>query len=406
MSDDAKALPTAKSGLVKNLQHAGAIVHAASLSARELTHLVAEMHGTITRLPSPLNRSHEADISHAPFPYRIVAGAFNWVAKLAGALAPETAEFEGPMPLRVQAALNGVSGDKLARWDSPLAIPMSLRDAQGAELDWEAWRQSSSVGHVFILHGLCCSEIEWQNPEGAAFARELQARGYAVGWLRYNTGKAIHANGEELDAWLEDFFADSDKPLLMIGHSMGGLLIRSACYWAEKEGHRWTRNLSHIALLGTPNLGAPLERLGNQANSILGLTPYTKPLMRLGNIRSRGIKDLRHGWITPDHSMPALPQHPETLMLACAINDSHRDNMVGDGWVPVSSALAMKDNTELLSGPKVQREFINDLSHIPIMSDARVYQLLRQWLGMPQPAHAAPTLIEETRDGETPAPAV
>ncbi|HEX5277371.1 MAG TPA: hypothetical protein VFW42_06865, partial [Fluviicoccus sp.] len=191
-----------------------------------------------------------------------------------------------------------------------------------------------------------------------------------------------------------------------IGHSMGGLLIRSACYWAEKEGHRWTKNLSHIGLLGTPHLGAPLERLGNKANSILGLTPYTKPLMRLGNIRSRGIKDLRHGWVTPDHSMPALPQQPETLMLACAINDNHRDNLVGDGWVPVSSALAMQDNTELLSGPKVQREFINDLSHIPIMSDARVFGLLREWLGMPQPAQPSPSPIEAANGGETAAPAL
>jgi len=227
-------------------------------------------------------------------------------------------------------------------------------------------------------------------PEGRAFAQELQAQGYAVGWLRYNSGKAIHANGEELDAWLEDFFADSRTPLILLGHSMGGLLIRSACYWAEKEGHRWLQQLSRIACLGTPHLGAPLERLGNQANSLLGLTPYTKPLMRLGNIRSRGIKDLRHGWVTPDHTLPPLPAHPDILFLACAINDNHRDNLVGDGWVPVSSGLAVNGNNEVLSSPKLQREFINDLSHIPIMADARVYQLLREWLALPPTARTAP----------------
>ena len=372
--------------LVKHLRHGAAIVHAASHSARELTHLVAEMHGTISRLPSPLNRHHEADIAHAPFPYRMVAGAFNLVAKLAGALAPETSEFEGPVPLRVQAALNGVSGDKLARWKSPLAMPMTLRDAAGNELDWVSWGASSAVGHVIILHGLCCCEIEWRNPAATAFTDQLQAMGYAVGWLRYNSGKAIHANGEELAAWLEDAFAQAGTPLLLIGHSMGGLLIRSACHWAEKEHYHWPERLSHMACLGTPHLGAPLEQLGNKANAILGLTPYTKPLMRLGNIRSRGIKDLRHGWVTPDHTLPALPQQPQTLFLACAINDSHRDNRVGDGWVPVSSGLAMHGETEVLSGPNLRREFINDLSHIPIMSDARVFDVLREWLGMPSAA--------------------
>jgi pimeloyl-ACP methyl ester carboxylesterase len=371
-----------KSRWIKNLQHAGALVHAASHSARELTHLVAEIHGTITRLPSPLNRRHEADISHAPFPYRIVAGAFDLIAKAAGRFAPVVSEFEGAMTLRTQAALNGVSGDKLARWNSPLAFPMTLRDGQGRELDWQDWSTASAVGHVIVLHGLCCCDIEWQNPAATAFTDELQAQGYAVGWLRYNTGKAIHANGEELDAWLEDFFGSNGTPLLLMGHSMGGLLIRSACYWAEKEQHTWTKRLSHIACLGTPHLGAPLERLGNQANSLLGLTPYTKPLMRLGNIRSRGIKDLRHGWITPDHTLPALPQAPQILFLACAINDNHRDNLVGDGWVPVSSGLAMNANTEVLSSPNLQREFINDLSHIPIMADARVFSLMREWLGM------------------------
>lgn len=389
MTESSKPLPPEESRWIKNLQHAGSVVHALGHSARELTHLVAEIHGTITRLPSPLNRRHQADISHAPFPYRIVAGAFDLVARAAGKLAPEVSEFEEPMGLRVQAALNGVSGDKLARWESPLAFPMSLRDEEGREIDWNEWITASTVGHVIIVHGLCCCEIEWRNPAATAFTEELRAKGYAVGFLRYNTGKAIHANGEELDAWLEDFFGDDGTPLLLMGHSMGGLLIRSACYWADQENHRWTRRLSHIACLGTPHLGAPLERLGNQANSLLGLTPYTKPLMRLGNIRSRGIKDLRHGWITPDHSLPPLPAAPQTLFLACAINDSHRDNLVGDGWVPVNSALAVKDSREVLSSPNLQREFIKDLSHIPIMSDPRVFDLLREWLAAAgQPAKA------------------
>ena len=42
-------------------QAAGAILHLAMRSAQELTHLVAEMHSTITYLPSPLNKEHQAN---------------------------------------------------------------------------------------------------------------------------------------------------------------------------------------------------------------------------------------------------------------------------------------------------------------------------------------------------------
>lgn len=381
-----KPLDTEK--LARYMRNGAAIVHAASLGAREVTHLAGEIHGTISRLPSPLNRDHEADIRHAPFPYRIVAGVFDLVAKLTGALAPDTSEFQGELPLRVQAALNGVCGDKLARWKNPLAFPMSLRDADGTELDWQAWGQVPAQGHVLILHGLCYCEVDWQNPEASAFVDELKAQGYAVAWLRYNSGKAMHENGEELAAWLEDAFGTPGGPLVMIGHSMGGLMIRSACHHAGLENFRWPSRLRDAACLASPHLGAPLEQLGNAANSLLGITPYTKPLMRLGNIRSRGIKDLRHGWITHDHSMPPLPEHVRFLLLACALNSNHRDNAIGDGLVPVTSALAVRDGVEVLTGPKVEREFINDLPHIPVISDPRVFALLREWLGMPAGAAA------------------
>ncbi|MBK6756592.1 MAG: hypothetical protein IPG70_02675 [Moraxellaceae bacterium] len=76
--------------------------------------------------------------------------------------------------------------------------------------------------------------------------------GYKVAWLRYNTGRAIHANGEELADLLQAHFAQKGTPLILIGHSMGGLLIRSASHWAEVQQQSWLNRVSHAAYLGSP----------------------------------------------------------------------------------------------------------------------------------------------------------
>jgi hypothetical protein len=91
----------------------GAIVHLAMRSAQELTHLVAEMHSTISYLPSPLNKEHQANARHAPFPYRIIAGSFALIAKFSKMFTAHQTEFNQPLAVRTQAALNGVCGDKL-----------------------------------------------------------------------------------------------------------------------------------------------------------------------------------------------------------------------------------------------------------------------------------------------------
>ena len=376
---------------LRHLRHTGAILHAASLGARELTHLVAEMHGTITHLPSPINRNYQAELAHAPFPYRIVAGVFDQIAKNARYLSPQDHDADG-VALQAQAILNGVSGDKLADWGSSLAFELSLRDADGQRLAAREWINASSQGHVLLIHGLCGSDQDWNNPAARQLTDHLQAAGHAVAWLRYNTGQTIAENGRALDALLTECFAKRDTPLQVIGYSMGGLLIRSACYWAEQHAHQWPNRLTHVACLGTPHLGAPAERLGNMANGLLGFTPYTKPLARLGNIRSRGIKDLSHGWVTPDHLFTTLPTQAQVLLIAAAISARHEENLVGDGLVPVRSAFAEYHGQALLTGKQVQRRLISDLAHIPIVSDARVFQTVQQWL---QQTHGLPNVLNE-----------
>ncbi|MFZ3193051.1 MAG: hypothetical protein WA154_07580 [Moraxellaceae bacterium] len=391
LSATAKASPWRHLRHFRHLRHTGAVLHAASLGARELTHLVAEMHGTITRLPSPINRDYQAELAHAPFPYRIVAGLFDKIGQKARYLSPQDNEADG-IALQAQAVLNGVSGDKLADWNSSLAFELSLRDVDGQRLAGRDWVNASSQGHVLLIHGLCGSDQDWNNPAARQLIDQLQATGDAVAWLRYNTGQSIAENGRALDALLQQCFAGRQTPLRVLGYSMGGLLIRSACYWAEQHGHDWVKNLSHVACLGTPHLGAPAERLGNMANGLLGFTPYTKPLARLGNIRSRGIKDLSHGWINPEHLFTLLPAQTQVLLIAAAISARHEGNLVGDGLVPVRSAFAEYHGQPLLTGKMVQRRLISNLAHIPIVSDVRVFQAVQEWL---QQTHGLPNVLSE-----------
>jgi len=361
----------------------GAILHLALRSAQELTDLVAEVHSTITDMPAPLNLTHRAEARRAPFAYRMVAGSFGLLARFSQILISRQTEFNELTAVRSHAALNGICGDKLESWSSPLALSMSLRSSNGVLLDPATWAQSTAAGHVLFVHGLCHNDLEWQQSANhLRFVEELTAAGFHVAWLRYNTGRAIYANGVDLSHLLAQHSSDSGTPLWLIGHSMGGLLIRSACHAAIALEQGWIKRLSHAAYLGSPHLGAPLEVVGNQLNNILGITPYTRPFMRLGNIRSMGIRDLRVAHITADQCMPALFPEVNHLLLATAWSDAHTENWIGDGLVPVSSALAQHDQGDVLTAPMIKRVLLKDIHHIGILDHASVYAELRDWLGL------------------------
>ena len=126
-------------------------------------------------------------------------------------------------------------------------------------------------------------------------ARDL---GFTPVYLHYNSGLHVSTNGRALAQQLERLVAQWPRPLerlVLLGHSMGGLLARSALYYGTQAGHRWPARLDDLVFLGTPHHGAPLERAGHWVDLVLGATPYAAPFARLGQVRSAGITDLRHG---------------------------------------------------------------------------------------------------------------
>ncbi len=76
--------------------------------------------------------------------------------------------------------------------------------------------------------------------------------------------------------------------LVIIGHSMGGLVARSACHYAAQARNEWLRRLDKIIFIGTPHHGAPLERGGNWVDVLLGASRVLRAAGAAGEDPQRG----------------------------------------------------------------------------------------------------------------------
>lgn len=314
---------------------------------------------------------------------------------------------EPPSPQReaILAALNGVIGDRLLATGSPFATPMTLR-YRGEALDWQALPpMPEATGKIVLLiHGLCMNDLQWQSRrgrEGVDLAGELAATlGSTPVFLRYNSGLHPARNGRELSVQLERLVAGWPVPIeeiVVVAHSMGGLLIRSACHWAARDGSRWPGVLTRIVFLGTPHLGAPLEQAGSWVDAILRSTPYTAPFAALGMVRSTGIVALRHGSVVEEGPEDAegptsperrpvvpLPENVECFAVAATTAASRgllADHLVGDGLVPVRSALGQhRDPRRDLGLAETSRWIAVRTTHLQLLSNPEVTRRVVHWL--------------------------
>jgi pimeloyl-ACP methyl ester carboxylesterase len=363
--------------------------------AAGLAELISRLGGEITAL---VQEVHAASSPTAALGVDVVGrGVYGGIrsafegARRAAVLGGRVARGE-PRPdawLDVRSALNGAFGHLFEESSSAFALPMSLVRREPP--------RGGAARLVLFLHGLCMNERGWRGAEHARFCewagRRLRAR---VAYLRYNTGLRISENGARLAALLEREVAEPE--LILVGHSMGGLLARSALHQAEEAGYAWPRRVNRLACLGSPHEGATLERIGNHANRLLGVTPWSRPFMRLGNLRSDGIRDLRFGHLvesdwrdrSPDDprgtlSRVALASHVEHLHVAASRAEARPGRPPGDWLVSVESALAHNLHPE----DGVKRALLRGLGHLDLLEDARVYRLLRSWLEpgpTPQPS--------------------
>ena len=206
----------------------------------------------------------------------------------------------------VVAALNGLIGDRLERSGSDLHQPASVRvDGEAVALDAgsvSAAFPNATARLVVFVHGLMGNEFYWDwggaHPGDTYGARLASDLGCTPIYLRYNTGLHVSENGRSVAALLEQLVGAwpvEVQEIGLVGHSMGGLVARSACHQASESGRRWTKRVRHLVSLGTPHLGAPLEQGAHVAAEALYALPETQMLGAFLRRRSAGIRDLRHG---------------------------------------------------------------------------------------------------------------
>ncbi len=302
----------------------------------------------------------------------------------------------------VLAALNGVLGDHLAASGNPLATPMSLR------LDGHVLNGTNAAPRnaklLVVLHGLCMNDLQWMHPGAdghpTSHAHALAAaHGYTPIFVRYNTGLHTSDNGAALSSALTQLVAQWPVPvdsIAVLAHSMGGLVTRSAC--AQPNAAAWLPKLTAIAFLGTPHHGAPLERAGNWVDVILGSTPFSRPFAKLGQLRSAGITDLRFGHVLasdwqghdrfrrkPDsRTHLPLPDGVACYAIAATVAKPRSllaERLVGDGLVPLHSALGLHDNAHRnLKFAKARQTVVYGMNHMELLSNPVVRDQLLSWL--------------------------
>ena len=364
---------------------------------RGVTGIVEAMHSRIARVPPPLGTLADRPTTGITgLVYRSIQGTTGLVGKaLDAALAGVESVLPPSMPDgqanasrdAVVAALNGVMGDHLERTGNPLAIRMSLRPrpadaARGPRV-------------LLLVHGLCMSDHQWTR-DGHDHGQALASLGYCPVYARYNSGLHVSANGAELASQLEallDGWPVALESLAVIGHSMGGLVVRSALHEAMQAGMHWPTRLKQLVFLGTPHHGAPLERGGNWLHRGLGVSPYVAPFTRLSGLRSSGITDLRHGnlleqdWAAnrfaqrDTRAAVPLPHGVACYTVAGTIGDGRADEWLGDGLVPLTSALGRHAKpTRDLHIPLSHQWIARGVNHLDLLGSEAVYQRLRHWL--------------------------
>lgn len=271
--------------------------------------------------------------------------------------------------------LNGVCGDYLHASGNALAIPMQLRIAD-----------PTAKRVVLFVHGLCMNDSQWA-PD---LVREINDLGFSPAFLRYNTGLGVRENGRLLTQQLQQF---SDvSALVIVTHSMGGLVMRAALAKAEQVRRKpsWLSALRAVVYLGTPHAGAPLEQAGHWLENFLALTPYAAALAPIAQVRSRGIQDLRRGLPAPKQHIRRYHQFAIAASLSAAPKAQHgkrlRDAMsggIGDGLVAIRSALA-QDVLSPIDLPSANQRVLYGIGHLDLLRHAEVIKQLRQWLERPE----------------------
>ena len=289
----------------------------------------------------------------------------------------------------VLSAVNGFLGDRLAEERPEFAIPLAVR-AHGHDVPLDAKHLAAAfpdaTGDVVVfLHGLGENDESWnrgRDEHGGTYGSRLLAEtSWTPVYLRANTGLPIAENGVALAALLQQLVTSwptEVRRIALVGHSMGGLILRSACAVRTDEESPWTDRVTDVVTLGSPHLGAPLERTVSVGARALGVLPESAPFGRILDYRSRGILNLRHGLAADVQHLPHARYH----LVAATLTRSHRhpvSEVLGDLLVRYPSAVGRpRRGPEMFPGADILH--VPATGHLALLNHPDVSAALRGWL--------------------------
>jgi pimeloyl-ACP methyl ester carboxylesterase len=325
------------------------------------------------------------------------------------------------------AALNAAIGDRLFDADSPLAIPMALRfdgrDLPARSEMLQAVYPGATPKLAVFLHGLGETENSWRlhddgidRATAVTYGSRLAAdAGYTPLYLRYNTGLHISDNGKRLTDLLTAVFSAWPGPveeIIMVAHSMGGLVARSACHYGEQTGDPWIPTVRDVFYLGVPHLGASLERVTSYSTWALSKTKLTRPVAILLNRRSAGIKDLRFGYVVDDdwsnsdpdaclkshrHNIPLLSSASH-YSISATVTSGNRHPLgwiFGDLLVSPASAHGHHPRNRGIQFESDHHYHLGNSHHFDLLNHPDVYRVMEAWL---KARHPSPTPVAAPAD--------
>lgn len=290
---------------------------------------------------------------------------------------------------QVLSAVNGLLGDRLARDHPEFAIPLAVR-LRGSDVSLDpadlAAAFPEATGDVAIfLHGLGENDDSWtlrRNEEAETYGERLaDDTDWTPVYLRTNTGLPIAENGAALAGLLDDLVAawpTEVRRIALVGHSMGGLIMRAACTVHSPAEDTWKPLVTNVVTLGAPHLGAPLEHTVNFGARALGRFPESAPFARILEYRSVGILNLRSGLAPDVQNLPHARYHLVAATLARSLRHPVSTTL-GDLFVRYPSAVGRpRRGPEMFPGADVLH--VPGTDHFGLLNHPDVYDALKRWL--------------------------
>lgn len=268
-------------------------------------------------------------------------------------------------------AVNGLLGDRLVEQGNDLAVELGPHHQRRVVVNDTAMLTTAfpmATGHIAVLiHGLGETEQAWyyRHAGRGSYGELLAEHGISAVCLRYNTGTGIVDNGAALADLLDQLVAVWPVPVEridLVGHSMGGLVVRRACA-VDASRATWLPLVRTATYLGTPHEGAPLATGVFHLSRWLRKVKQTEVWADLLDVRSRGIDDLR---LATDVELAAGIRHVAVQATLAADAQAWWANAVGDGLVTLRSA----------RGPVSEVYTLPGTGHLQLLSDPRVLDVL------------------------------